>query len=84
MALSPQQALYGGADAPPAPLPPCVHYAGSEKFVRKALALQAEYAPAPPFQTGTPETSRPEILAPMKAMFSPLVEQMRSAAKPQP
>lgn len=50
----------------------------------EALALQAEYAPAPPFQTGTPETSRPEILAPMKAMFSPLVEQMRSAAKPQP
>ena len=45
MALSPQQALYGGADAPPAPLPPCVHYAGSEKFVRKALALQAERGP---------------------------------------
>ncbi len=45
MALSPHQALYGGADAPPAPLPPCVHYAGSEKFIRKALALQAERGP---------------------------------------
>lgn len=49
----------------------------------EALALQAEYAPAPPFATGTPETSRPEILGPMKGMFSPLVEAMRSAAKPQ-
>ncbi|MFO1324043.1 MAG: aldolase/citrate lyase family protein [Burkholderiales bacterium] len=28
-----------------APLPPCVHYAGSERFVRKALALQAERGP---------------------------------------
>ena len=26
-------------------LPPCVHYAGSEKFIRKALALQAERGP---------------------------------------
>jgi citrate lyase subunit beta/citryl-CoA lyase len=46
MALTPNEALYGGADAPPAPpLPPCVHYAGSEKFIRKALALQAERGP---------------------------------------
>lgn len=44
MAISPNEALYGGAAAPP-PLPPCVHYAGSEKFIRKALALQAERGP---------------------------------------
>ena len=44
MALSPNEALYGGATAPP-PLPPCVHYAGTEKFIRKALALQAERGP---------------------------------------
>ena len=46
MALTPNQALYGGAQAPPPPLPPCVHYAGSEKFVRKALLLQADRGPA--------------------------------------
>ena len=44
MALSPHQALYGGETTPPS-LPPCVHYAGSEKFIRKALALQAERGP---------------------------------------
>lgn len=44
MALSPHQALYGGETTAP-PLPPCVHYAGSEKFIRKALALQAERGP---------------------------------------
>lgn len=42
--VSPQQALYGSEQSLPA-LPPCVHYAGSERFVRKALALQAERGP---------------------------------------
>jgi citrate lyase subunit beta/citryl-CoA lyase len=42
--LSPQAALYGDAE-PLAPLPPCVHYAGSEKFLAKALELQAERGP---------------------------------------
>ncbi len=42
--ISPQDALYGSERALPA-LPPCVHYAGSERFVRKALALQAERGP---------------------------------------
>lgn len=40
-ALSPQTALYGSQTALPL-LPACVHYAGSERFVRKALELQAE------------------------------------------
>jgi citrate lyase subunit beta/citryl-CoA lyase len=44
MALSPQAALYG-SDKPLPSLPPCVHYAGSERFIRKALALQAERGP---------------------------------------
>lgn len=42
--LSPQAALYGG-DRPLPALPPCVHYAGSERFIRKALALQSERGP---------------------------------------
>jgi citrate lyase subunit beta / citryl-CoA lyase len=42
--LSPQAALYGDAEALP-PLPPCVHYAGSEKFLAKALELQAARGP---------------------------------------
>ena len=43
--LSPSAALYGADKALPA-LPPCVHYAGSERFLRKALALQQEMGPA--------------------------------------
>ena len=43
-ALSPQAALYGSERALPL-LPACVHYAGSERFIRKALALQAERGP---------------------------------------
>lgn len=43
-ALSPQAALYG-ADQPLPALPPCVHYAGRDRYLRKALALQAERGP---------------------------------------
>ncbi|ACR31235.1 HpcH/HpaI aldolase/citrate lyase family protein [Burkholderia glumae] len=43
-ALSPAEVLYDGA-APPALLPCCDHYAGSEKLMRKSLALQAELGP---------------------------------------
>ena len=39
--LSPRAALYGSDTALPV-LPPCVHYAGRERYLRKALALQAE------------------------------------------
>jgi citrate lyase subunit beta/citryl-CoA lyase len=42
--LAPQAALYG-AERPLPALPACVHYAGSERFVRKALELQAERGP---------------------------------------
>jgi citrate lyase subunit beta/citryl-CoA lyase len=43
-ALQPQQALFGG-DAPPFVLPACDHYAGSERFLRKALPHQAQVGP---------------------------------------
>ena len=42
--LSPQAALYGSESSLP-PLPPCVHYAGSERFLAKALELQAARGP---------------------------------------
>jgi citrate lyase subunit beta / citryl-CoA lyase len=42
--LSPRAALYGNERALP-PLPPCVHYAGNERFLRKALELQSERGP---------------------------------------
>jgi citrate lyase subunit beta/citryl-CoA lyase len=42
--LHPSAALYGSERALPA-LPPCVHYAGSERYIRKALALQRELGP---------------------------------------
>src|ERR1700682_4993272 len=42
--LSPQAALYGDERPLPA-LPACVHYAGSERFIAKALELQAARGP---------------------------------------
>jgi citrate lyase subunit beta/citryl-CoA lyase len=42
--LHPNAALYRGERALPA-LPPCVHYAGSERHLRKALRLQKEMGP---------------------------------------
>src|SRR5256886_16204352 len=42
--LHPSAALYGAERALP-PLPPCVHYAGSERYIRKALSLQREMGP---------------------------------------
>ena len=42
--LHPAAALYGADRALP-PLPPCVHYAGSERYIRKALSLQREMGP---------------------------------------
>ena len=33
----------------------------------EGVALQIEYAPAPPFDSGTPETARPEVLASVRA-----------------
>jgi cyclohexyl-isocyanide hydratase len=35
--------------------------------VAQAIQLQIEYAPAPPFNAGTPETASPEVLAAVRA-----------------
>jgi citrate lyase subunit beta/citryl-CoA lyase len=43
-ALTPAEVLFEG-NAPPAVMPPCDHYAGSEKLMRMSLALQAELGP---------------------------------------
>jgi len=43
-ALTPAEVLFDG-EAPPAPLPVCDHYAGSEKLMRKSLALQMQLGP---------------------------------------
>ncbi|WP_244849777.1 CoA ester lyase [Caballeronia sp. SL2Y3] len=43
-ALTPADVLFDG-EPQPAALPPCDHYAGSEKLIRKSLALQAQLGP---------------------------------------
>jgi citrate lyase subunit beta / citryl-CoA lyase len=43
-ALTPAEVLFDG-EAPPAVLPVCDHYAGSEKLMMKSLALQAQLGP---------------------------------------
>src|SRR6059058_4761991 len=43
-ALHPRAALYGTERPLPA-LPPCVHYAGNERHLAKALRLQVEMGP---------------------------------------
>ncbi len=43
-ALTPAEVLFDG-EAPPALLPVCDHYAGSEKLMLKSLALQAQLGP---------------------------------------
>ena len=42
--LHPAAALYG-AERAMEPLPPCVHYAGSERYIRNALSLQRDRGP---------------------------------------
>ena len=42
--LAPSQVLFDG-DTPPAVLPPCDHYAGSEKLMLRSLSLQRERGP---------------------------------------
>ena len=42
--LHPRTALHDAGRSLPV-LPPCVHYAGAERYLRKALALQAERGP---------------------------------------
>ncbi len=48
----------------------------------QATQLVAEYAPAPPFNTGTPETAPPDLVARMRAMFAPFVAELDAIAPP--
>jgi citrate lyase subunit beta/citryl-CoA lyase len=43
-ALTPAEVLFDG-EVQPAVLPPCDHYAGSEKLIRKSLGIQAQLGP---------------------------------------
>jgi citrate lyase subunit beta/citryl-CoA lyase len=43
-ALTPAEVLFDG-EAPPVVLPPCDHYAGSQKLMEKSLALQVRLGP---------------------------------------
>jgi cyclohexyl-isocyanide hydratase len=47
-----------------------VEHAGAP--AAQAIQLQIEYAPAPPFDAGTPETASPEILAAVRARGAPM------------
>ena len=39
----------------------------------QATQLVSEYAPAPPFDTGTPDRAPPELVARMRALFAPFL-----------
>jgi len=47
----------------------------------KAVQLQMEYAPAPPFNSGTPETAPPGITKSMRAMNEPVIKKAREIAR---
>ena len=51
--------------------------AGAE--TAQAIQLRIEYAPAPPFDAGTPETAPPEILKRVRAGMEPIAAQRRAA-----
>jgi cyclohexyl-isocyanide hydratase len=48
----------------------------------KAIQLQAEYAPEPPFNAGTLETAPPAVSAAMANMLAPFDGMVRAIAKP--
>ncbi len=50
------------------------------KEYAQAIQLQMEYAPAPPFNSGTPDTATPFVSDSVKGMFAPLILDMELAA----
>lgn len=48
--------------------------------VAREIQLQIEYDPAPPFDSGSPETAKPETLAALKAKLTKLNEERRVVA----
>jgi cyclohexyl-isocyanide hydratase len=52
------------------------------RYVAEAIQLGIEYAPAPPFDAGSPDTARPEIVAAVRArMDATRVEREARVAK---
>ena len=49
--------------------------------VAQAIQLSLEYAPAPPFEAGRPETAPPDVVAKVRAGMAPLAQARRSAAE---
>jgi cyclohexyl-isocyanide hydratase len=47
----------------------------------RQIQLQIEYDPAPPFNSGSPATASPELLAAVRARLSALNEQRREVAR---
>ena len=45
----------------------------------KMIQLMIEYAPAPPFNSGSPETASPETVKAVKSRFAAFAEQRRAA-----
>ena len=48
----------------------------------QATQLVSEYAPAPPFDTGTPDRAPPELVARMRALFAPVLTTLDAIAPP--
>jgi cyclohexyl-isocyanide hydratase len=49
--------------------------------IAKQIQLQIEYDPSPPFNSGSPQTASPEMLALVKSRLAPLNEQRRAVAE---
>ncbi len=49
--------------------------------VAEALQLGLEYDPKPPFDSGSPLSARPEILARVQATYGPRTEKRRAEAQ---
>jgi cyclohexyl-isocyanide hydratase len=49
--------------------------------IAKQIQLQIEYDPSPPFNSGSPQTASPEMLALVKSRLAPLNEQRRAMAE---
>lgn len=47
----------------------------------KAVQLQAEYAPEPPFNAGTPEQAGADLTDPMQGMFATFLHDVRATAR---
>ena len=47
----------------------------------QAIQLAIEYAPAPPFNSGRPETAPPEVLERINGFFAKVMPERRAAAE---